>query len=161
MGVRAGAILLLIAVVATLLFSGCGDRDAYVGRRIREAREHAQRRDYDRAHAVLDAALERAPTEVELALEKAAIFMRARRHGDAASWYREAEKIDGTAIGATTGRWEAEHAIDRDDGAVRERILLEADERLAAAPDSVANLTAAVTAYRMLGEEDCWYDADN
>ena len=57
------------------------------------------------------------------------------------------------------GRWAAADAGKPDAEALREEILREAGERLAAAPDSLANLTAAVRAGHLLGAEDTVGDA--
>lgn len=158
MKMRATGPLTLAALASVLLLFGCSGRGAYVERRIAEARDHAQRREYARAQAVLDAALERAPDELGLVMEKADIFMRARAYTDAEAAYREAERLDPASAEPIVGRWEAEFAMWPDDDAVRERILLEADERLAAAPDSLPNITAAVTAYRMFAEDEAALD---
>jgi tetratricopeptide (TPR) repeat protein len=159
MSKRPAAVLLLAVVVAVFPLEGCSTRDQYVEGRITEAREHAQRREYDRAHAVLDAALTRAPGDVTLLMEKADIFMRAHRYEDAAAWYSEAEKEDPESALPVVGRWEAERALVPENDAASERILQEAGERLAEAPDSLANLTAAIMAHRMLGAEDAAADA--
>ncbi len=152
-------LLLLAVIVMTSVLVGCSTRDEYVEGRIAEARGHAQSRDYERAQAVLDGALERDPDEFDLLMEKADIFARAREHEDAEAWYREAQKRDEVSPRPIVGRWEAEHAQRPGDEGVRDRILREADERLAVAPDSLANLTAAVRAGHMLGAEDTMGDA--
>ena len=157
MNARAGAVFLL--ATAAVLVTGCSTRPEYVEGRIEEAREHAQRRDYERAHAVLDAAIERAPDDVDLAMEKAGIFMRAHEYEDAAAWFQEAEKLDPDSPEAAVGRWRALHEASPDDEAIRELILEEAGERSAAAPDSLASLTASVRAHVMLGEEEAVEDA--
>ena len=72
-------LLLLTVIVMASAFAGCSTRDEYVEGRIVEARGHAQSRDYERAQAVLDAALERAPDDVDLLMEKAESFRRALR----------------------------------------------------------------------------------
>ena len=144
----------LAFLAVTLVVAGCSSREEYVAGRVDEARRLAQRREYARAQAVLDEALARVPEERALLIEKADIFKRAHEFGAAATWYREALKLDPGAPDALVGRWEAEHEAAPDDSMVAARILSEADAFLAAAPDSLRNLTAAVRAYYLLGIED-------
>jgi len=136
-----------------LALAGCSTREDYVGRRIEEARGLAQLREYKRAQAVLDEALTCAEGDFDLLMEKASIHSRAHEFADAALWYARAGDADPASWEAVAGRWEAEVEAAPGDTAVGGRIRAEADALLAAAPESLMNLSAAVRAYQLLDAE--------
>jgi hypothetical protein len=136
-----------------LALAGCSTRDDYVGRRIDEARGLAQVRDYELAQAVLDEALTCAEGDFDLLMEKGSIHARAHEFADAALWYARAGDADPASWKAVAGRWEAEIDAAPDDEAVAARIRVEADALLAAAPESLMNLSAAVRAHQLLDIE--------
>jgi tetratricopeptide (TPR) repeat protein len=147
----AGRSLCALALALVVSVAGCSSRDAYVERRIAEARGLAQVRDYERAQAVLDQALSCADGDFDLLMEKGNISTRAHEFDQAALWYGRAADADPSSWKALAGRWEAELAAAPDDEAVADRVRVEADVLVEAAPDSLPNLAAAVRAYQLLG----------
>jgi tetratricopeptide (TPR) repeat protein len=140
----------LWALALVVAAAGCSSREEYVERRITEARDLAQVRDYERAQAVLDQALSCAEGDLDLLMEKGNIHMRAHEFDRAALWYGRASDTDPSSWKARAGRWEAQLEAAPDDEVVADRIRVEADMLLAAAPDSLASLTAAVRASQLL-----------
>lgn len=155
---RGGISFVMVLAVAAVV-AGCSSREEYVAGRIDEARESAQVRDYERAHEALDDALSCAEGEFDLLMEKANIYMRAHEFDKAAAWYERAGAARPSSWKALAGRWEAELEADPDDESIGDRIRVEADMLLAAAPDSLFNLSAAVRAYQIVGLEDEVEDA--
>ncbi|MBD3348707.1 MAG: hypothetical protein GF400_05885 [Candidatus Eisenbacteria bacterium] len=174
-------VLTVAGLACVLALASCSTKCEYVGRAIERARDEAQLRDYESAHAILDSAMERAPDDVRLPLEKADIYERAHRFESARAWYEEARKLEPRNVEVVVGAWRSAFEAAGDDGAavkdepagedaagegkrgaaqrkpaadeVAEAIMSEAESLLSAAPDSLFNLMAYVRAHYVLGLE--------
>ncbi|MBN2564891.1 MAG: VCBS repeat-containing protein [Candidatus Eisenbacteria bacterium] len=150
--------LLVIAALSALLV-GCSTREEYVDAAIGEARSAAAMRDYARAHEILDAAMSHTRVDFRLAYEKAEILKRAHLYTDAADWYARAAAIDSSSWKAVAGMWEAAYLGEGKSAEAAARVLSEAMDFLSAAPDSIANLSAAVRAGIVVDKEDAVAEA--
>lgn len=147
-------LVLTILLVCWCVLFGCSTKEEYVQSTIEEARDLASRRDYERAHNTIDAALRHASDDYDLVCEKAEIYSRAREYSVAGEWYRRAGEADAKSWKAVVGAWSAHLAGAADSASAKEEIRREADSVLADAPDSLFNLTACVAGYYMMGEEE-------
>ena len=146
------AVVVSVLTVGMLVF-GCSSRDEYVEARIAEARELAARREYERAQDVLDRATARMPDEFDLLMERADIYTRAHAYQDAREWFGRASQVDPRSWKAVVGGWEAELEQWTGNEETKERIRGEADAILAAGPETLWRLSAAVAAYQLTGAD--------
>jgi len=146
-----GAFLLASAVAA---LAGCATPEDYTSAAIAEARDHACRRDYERAHRSLDAAIGHLGSDFGLLFEKAEIHFRAHEFDAAAEWYGRAALADPNSWKALSCGWEAEFLAQGKSDEARDRVLGEAGDLLAAAPDSLLNLSAYVALSLAIADED-------
>jgi tetratricopeptide (TPR) repeat protein len=144
----------LVSLVCAAVLTGCGTSDEYVESTIQQAREHADRRDYEGAQQQLDSALEHLKGNSDLLFEKAEIYARAHEFENAEEWYARAAEADPRSWKATSAGWDAEYRALGKTGSAREQLLGEAREFLDAAPESLVNLSAFVDLAATIGDED-------
>lgn len=153
-----GALRILGALVAFAVcgaaIGSCASMADYIEAAVSDARESAGRRDYERAQEVLDAALTAVGDDFALLYEKAEIYARAHEYDAAAAAYAEAAALEPRSWKAVSRAWEAEFRRDGETDAARDRVLALADEFVAAAPDSLVNLSAAVALYVAVADDD-------
>ncbi|HYW69063.1 MAG TPA: hypothetical protein VE960_05605, partial [bacterium] len=116
--------LLLAWVIAAL--AGCATPEEYANAAIEDARDHACRRDYERAHRSLDTAMGHLEDDFELLFEKAQIHFRAHEFDAAAEWYGRAAQADPGSWKALSRGWEAEFLAEKKSDEAGERVLGEA-----------------------------------
>jgi len=148
----AGALACLCVVLAVV--AGCGTAEDHVDTTVREARDCAARRDYEGAHQLIDAAVGYVGEEFDLVFEKADIHARAREFDAAAEWYGRASLADPSSWKARARGWEAEFMADGESDESLERVLGSAREFLAAAPESLVNLSAFVSLSLAIAGDD-------
>ncbi len=154
-----GALAFLCVVAAVVV--GCATAEDYVDTTVREARGCAARRDYERAHQLIDAALSHLGEEFDLVFEKADIHARAREFDAAVEWYGRASLAEPSSWKALARGWEAEFMADGESDESLERVLGSAREFLAAAPESLVNLSAFVSlSIAIVGEEGAESESD-
>ncbi len=152
--------LALLCVVAAVVV-GCATREDHVDTTIENARVCAGRRDYEQAHQLLDAAVDHVGEEFSLLFEKAEIYARASEFDAAAEWYGRATVADRGSWKALARGWEAEFGADGESDESLERVLGLAREFLAAAPESLVNLSAFVSlSLAIVGEDAAESESD-
>jgi tetratricopeptide (TPR) repeat protein len=122
----AGALAFLCVVAAVVV--GCATAEDYIDTTVREARGCAARRDYERAHELIDAAASHLGEEFDLVFEKADIHARAREFDAAREWYARAFLADPNSWKALARGWEAEFMADGESDESLERVLVSARE---------------------------------
>jgi tetratricopeptide (TPR) repeat protein len=153
-------VLALLCVVAAVVV-GCATPEDHVDTTIEDARVCAGRRDYEQAHQLLDAAVGHVGEEFSLLFEKAEIYARASEFNAAAEWYGRASVADPGSWKALARGWEAEFGADGESDESLERVLGSAREFLAAAPESLVNLSAFVSlSLAIVGEDAAESESD-
>ena len=146
--------VLILLCTAAVLAVGCSSGEDYVGTTIDEARDHAGRREYGRAQELLDAAIGHVGEQFGILYEKAEIYARAGEFDAAAEWYGRAFVADQSSWKALARGWEAQFGADGEGDESLERVVGSAREFLAAAPDSLVNLSAFVSLSLAIVGED-------
>ncbi|MCK4914953.1 MAG: VCBS repeat-containing protein, partial [Candidatus Eisenbacteria sp.] len=155
------AVALALLCVAAAVVVGCATQEDYIDTTVEEARACAARRDYERAHQLLDVAVDHIGEEFDLVFEKAEIHARAHEFGAAAEWYGRAFVADPSSWKALAQGWEAEFGADGESDESMERVLGSAREFLAAAPESLLNLSAFVSlSLAIVGEDAAEAESD-
>ena len=155
------AVALALLCVAAVVVVGCATQEDYIDTTVEEARACAARRDYERAHQLLDAAVLHLGEEFDLVFEKAEIHARAHEFGAAAEWYGRAFVADPSSWKALAQGWEAEFGADGKSDESMECVLGSAREFLASAPESLLNLSAFVSlSLAIVGEDAAEAESD-